>query len=652
MLTALTVLQFLLVLGAVLLIGMSLLAPFETLGWWAGWMGGSEHRDLRKANEQAAAKAGESAKQDDAQQAEARGKYFAVYFSGVGDVAGDFAFPEEMTLLQRLRERLPDLVIVDDIFPYSVVSPTLTARRSFMWLWKRLVEHRTASGDNLLTSLINVRNFMQVLVSSDERYGPIYGYRTAQLVRDSLLRAGYREGSQTPLTLIGFSGGAQMCVSCVPYLRVLLRAPVQVAAIGGVLCDDPAVRDVEHLYYLYGKRDWIQWAMTLIFPGRWPWLRYSPWNRAKAAGKITRLCIGPMGHNDPGGYFDAEALLPNGKSHAEQTIDHLLRILRRSATLRLPLGRLAGLEGLESLQSQNWDFSSQPAPAGSYEEAVRLVDRVQQLDGKGVHASCRTVLLTQGKRAAWAVVLLHGFTNCPCQWHAFAAELHRQGANVLVPRLPRHGLANRMTESLAELRAEELLAMTDTAVDIARGLGERVTLMGLSLGAVLATWTVLHRDDVDDAMLIAPSFGFRLLPAFLESQFTWLTGVLPSVFLWWDPRVGRAMKPLHAYPRFPTGSLFQMGRITRDVKHESKKGKPHARRVMVVMNEADLAVRSETLEELLRRWRDNGYGAIDRHTFRRELKLPHDVIDPAQNGAQIDVVYPVLRALLLAGKES
>ena len=45
--------------------------------------------------------------------------------------------------------------------------------------------------------------FIQVLVSADRCYGPIYNFGTAEVIRDGLLRQGYRVGSGKPVTIIG-----------------------------------------------------------------------------------------------------------------------------------------------------------------------------------------------------------------------------------------------------------------------------------------------------------------------------------------------------------------------------------------------------------------------------------------------------------------
>jgi pimeloyl-ACP methyl ester carboxylesterase len=627
-----SIIEALLAVAVLCLFVMWLLAPFEVLTWWAGWFGSPQPERSPALPEPSPAGH--------------QPRYWAVYFSGVGDVSGDFAFPEEIALLQRLRETLPELVIVDDIFPYSVTNAALTARRPFLWLWNYLVERRSKYGDGILTWLINFRNFLQVLVCSDGRYGPVYGYGVAELVRDSLRRAGYPAGSGQPITLIGFSGGAQVCLSASTFVRALLGAPVQIVSLGGILGDDPALRDVHRLYNLHGTRDWIQRCMALLFPGRWQWMRHSSWNRALREGRIREITLGPMRHNDPGGYFDADQKLPNGKSHAQTTLDHISEIIRSSTALKLPPGRFGGVESLGSIESQTWDFDSHPAPTRTFADALQLLQCLQELDGSDLHPGCRTAFLHHGSRTERCFVLIHGWTNCPLQWRLFGEELHRRGHNVLIPRLPRHGLANRLTESIAELTAEELLIATDTAIDLARGAGKEVTVAGVSLGAVLAAWAALHRRDLSEIVLIAPSFSYRLIPRWLESTLIRLLWALPNFFVWWDPRV-KADAPLrHAYPRFPTHGLHQSGRIVRDVMHETKRAAPQVRRAVVITNDGDLAARNRTVEQLVRQWRSRGLTRIDTHAFESGWKLEHDLIDPAQPNARVHSVYPVLLRLM------
>ena len=113
-------------------------------------------------------------------------------------------------------------------------------------------------------------------------------------------------------------------------------------------------------------------------------------------------------------------------------------------------------------------------PARTYEEALQRVAAFQSYDDDRILPQARTALLSHGARTPLAVVLLHGFTNHPGQYRAFAPRLFDRGVNVLVPRMPEQGDRDRMTQRLAKLTAEALLARASEAVDVACGLGERV----------------------------------------------------------------------------------------------------------------------------------------------------------------------------------
>ncbi len=157
--------------------------------------------------------------------------------------------------------------------------------------------------------------------------------------------------------------------------------------------------------------------------------------------------------------------------------------------------------------------STSARPARSYEEAVERAGAMQALDGAEVNPLSRTRLLSHGHRTERSIVFLHGLTNSPRQFEALGERFHALGYNVLLPRTPHHGLQNRLTDAPSTLSAEALAAHADEAVDIARGLGEAVTVVGLSLGGTMAGWVAQHRADVTQAVLIAPGFGLRPLPS-------------------------------------------------------------------------------------------------------------------------------------------
>lgn len=90
------------------------LTPFETLGWWAGWFGDAIYYDAATPGTLApASEAADSSKK-------AAASAYVLFLSGIGRVSGQTLSYREQGFLDRLRDRLPDAVVIDNIFPYSV----------------------------------------------------------------------------------------------------------------------------------------------------------------------------------------------------------------------------------------------------------------------------------------------------------------------------------------------------------------------------------------------------------------------------------------------------------------------------------------------------------------------------------------------------
>ena len=149
-------------------------------------------------------------------------------------------------------------------------------------------------------------------------------------------------------------------------------------------------------------------------------------------------------------------------------------------------------------------LGAEPEPTASHEEAVARFAEVTVGEPATVFEPCESRLLDHGEATEVVVVLFHGLTlNCPEQFVEFGTELFDAGANVLILRAPRHGLANVAGDGIGGvsnvdgLEADELANFADTAIDIAAGLGDEVRVLGLSMGGVLATWTAQERVDVD-----------------------------------------------------------------------------------------------------------------------------------------------------------
>jgi alpha-beta hydrolase superfamily lysophospholipase len=283
----------------------------------------------------------------------------------------------------------------------------------------------------------------------------------------------------------------------------------------------------------------------------------------------------------------------------------------------------------------------------TYDEAMARVAAVaREEEDPALNPLCRGYALTHGARAARCVLLLHGYTNCPYQYRDFAKLVHARGHNVYVPRMPCHGMADRLTEALAHLSAPMLLAWLDAALAVAAGLGARVDVLGISAGANLAAYAAQHRPAVHQAVIFAPVLGSPTVAAWVTPALVRASAILPNQFRWWDPerRAERGELP-HAYPRFATRSLGAITGLGLDVLRDAGREPPVASDIALVINEADPAVTLPPIEELLARWRARG-APVREHRFPAALGLIHDLIDPGQPLQRVDLVYPALLELL------
>src|SRR5215213_8270760 len=158
----------------------------------------------------------------------------------------------------------------------------------------------------------------------------------------------------------------------------------------------------------------------------------------------------------------------------------LMNGIRRRWIMLLILGIVVASVSMILIPWNLSTLSSHPRPVQNYAEALQRVEILRGQEPQEMNPVCRLQLMTHDKKVDRAIILVHGYTNCPQQFHEVGKRFYDLGYNVLIAPLPHHGLANRMTEAHAQLKAEELAAYADATVDIAQGLGEHVMMMGIS----------------------------------------------------------------------------------------------------------------------------------------------------------------------------
>ena len=281
----------------------------------------------------------------------------------------------------------------------------------------------------------------------------------------------------------------------------------------------------------------------------------------------------------------------------------------------------------------------------AYAEGIRIAQTIKDLDGPNVNPLCQSRLYTHGRRTERSLVLLHGFTNCPQQMDALGQRFFDDGWNVFIPRYPRHGYADRLNTAIAELRADHLVALANRAVEVGVGLGTRLTVAGLSLGAILTGLMAQRRGDIERAVLIAPMLGLRPLPAPVLTAMSRLATAGPNVYVWWNRSKKDKLGPPYGYPRFSThayAALFACGRM---LVREARREAPKTKSLGVITNASEPRLDNRFTYRLIESWRK--YGAdVETYEFPPADRLPHDLIDPGNAAGNTSLVYPIVSRLI------
>lgn len=289
-----------------------------------------------------------------------------------------------------------------------------------------------------------------------------------------------------------------------------------------------------------------------------------------------------------------------------------------------------------------------PQPAASPAEALARLQKLQAQDGPEINPLCRTQLLAQPAPARRVVMLYHGYTNCPHQYHQLAARLHAAGDMVLMPRLPLHGATNRVPRDLHRLTAQRVVDFVQATVDIAAGLAPELAVLGFSFGGVLAAWAAQHRPEVQRAVLVSPAFDLQPVPN--RRLYAALLPRLPDQFVWWDPALKEeAAGPSHAYLGFSRRGVGHLLRLGLAVEQAARRRAPAAGSICLIVNPSDELLDNRAALALAARWKRHR-AKVEVRRFAAEDQLMHDLMDPLQPLQQVDKVYPLVeQALATAG---
>jgi alpha-beta hydrolase superfamily lysophospholipase len=297
------------------------------------------------------------------------------------------------------------------------------------------------------------------------------------------------------------------------------------------------------------------------------------------------------------------------------------------------------------------DLGSRPRPEPGHDAAVARFRAEAAPSPVALNPLCHPELMTHGVRTARAVVLLHGISSCPRAFVDFAPMLFARGWNVVTLRMPENGYADRATDALRRLTAEQLRDWGDLAVDVATGLGEEVVVLGISAGGVAAAWCGQNRPEVGRAVLVAPMFGLANLGPRLNAAIMRLTLFLPDFSIWKDPILRERLVGLpHCYKRQSSRATGEILRLCAAVRRQAEAMPPASRSAALVTNANDTAIDNGLAKRLADLWAGRGM-AVARYEFAKAHGLGHELVDPMEPGADPSLTYPVLIRMIEASDE-
>jgi carboxylesterase len=282
----------------------------------------------------------------------------------------------------------------------------------------------------------------------------------------------------------------------------------------------------------------------------------------------------------------------------------------------------------------------------AYARSVAAIRSRQAVDDSIAAPGARSILLARGAPTARTIVLLHGLTDSPRQFEAFAYLLHADGNNVYVPRLPEHGLRGKNVGVLSALTAEELTGVADSVVSEARGLGDSVVVIGLSMGGTVGAWIAQQR-KVSRVVLIAPAIEPGRIPSLLDRPLIGLADRLPSM--------ARRSAPDSARPDrevgFNSRAIAEILELGSSILGQAGREASLTREIVLLVNAADRTVKESAAEALGRNWPQHG-AAVLVFELPDSLRLPHNIIDPMAGRVGGDAVLDLLRELAYGARPS
>lgn len=249
--------------------------------------------------------------------------------------------------------------------------------------------------------------------------------------------------------------------------------------------------------------------------------------------------------------------------------------------------------------------------------------------------TCRSQILLQPERPTKVFLFVHGFTATPSQFLPIGRVLFEAGYNVLIPRMPGHGLAGDWNSETPPPLPETLQPYQHCCeewLQWAQDLGDEVIVGGLSSGGTLAAWLALtYPNVVSRALLFAAYWSGSNVLVDLAVR------ILDIYFEW---RVAPDAVNL-GYEGFSMPALRIFLDLGQEILDQAEHG-PSAP-MLILSSDRDLATSPRDHQALFQRVR--AYQPLSwYHCFDESFEIPHNMMTQIEGNAYADMVFAIAKA--------
>jgi alpha-beta hydrolase superfamily lysophospholipase len=239
----------------------------------------------------------------------------------------------------------------------------------------------------------------------------------------------------------------------------------------------------------------------------------------------------------------------------------------------------------------------------------------------------------QGVPTDVVVLYLHGFSATSEEIRPVPDRVAEAlGANLIFARLPGHG---RGAAAMAEPRAGDWIDDVDTMLRLARGIGNRVVVIGTSTGATLASWAATDAEmatDVAAMVMISPNYVLANPAGVL------LEWPLSRVWVPWIVGPERRFEPSNEQhgifwtTTYPTVATVTLGTLLRETRARDYSGVTIP--ALFLFSDTDQVISAQAARDFAAGW--GGEATI------QPVAVPEEGADPNHHVIAGDILSPAL----------